>query len=214
MPDVIFSGFARLFGGKPWLIAIACVVFLTACAPLPQAPGPALTEIHPPLGPPLTSFTADGRLAVHQGQRQDHVRFRLLHSASEDVVLFMSPLGLGVAELRRDANGIELTQPNRPAMKADSLPALAQQIFGTPLPLDSLVDWLRGARPEWVADVDGWHVEVLDATMQPPGASPAGGGTFAPSCQSRLLRKVRVTQEDVVLQVIIDSWDDISEQNQ
>jgi outer membrane lipoprotein LolB len=219
MLGMIFSGFARLFDSKPWLIAAVFITSLTACAPLSQVPGPvgtALTGSHPPLGPPLASFVADGRLALYQGSRQDHVRFRWQHSAIEDAVLFLSPLGQGVAEIRRDANGIELMQPNRPAMKADSLPALAQQMFGTPLPLDSLVDWLRGARPEWVADVDGWHIEVLDATVQPPGASLAPyaeGASFAPSRQRRLLRKMRVTREDVVLQVIIDSWDGLDEQN-
>lgn len=236
---------------------------LTACAPLPHVPGsadPALTGTRPPLGPALQRFVAEGRLALHQGRRQDHVRFRWQHAATEDNVLFLSPLGQGLAEIQRNENGAQLIQPHQPAVAAESLPALAQHLFGTPLPLDALVDWLRGARPEWTGVVDGWQVEVLEAGLQPvaepPLSEPSSGGSvrsgangneagknvsgtaasalnnaaenaaektaatttqtpgtsaFSPSHQRRLLRKVRVTREEVVLQVIIDSWEEVNE---
>ncbi|MFZ3222683.1 MAG: outer membrane lipoprotein LolB [Rugosibacter sp.] len=218
---------------------------LTACAPLPvaqdrasnadNADSRAVISTEPVtaddalqssslLGPPLEAFTAQGRLSLQNGKRQDHVRFLWQHTGSDDVVLFMSPLGQGVAEIRRSANSAQLTQPNQPPVIADSLSALSEQVFGIPLPLDSLVDWLRGARPELTGEEAGWHVTVLDTTILPveiptstslPGLNNEGSSVIsntknhliAPYHQRRLLRKVRITREDVVLQLIVDSWD-------
>lgn len=192
----------------------ACLVFVVAaCAQFPAAPGLSDSMSAQLLGPPLETFVAEGRLALYQGGRQDHVRFRWQHAAAEDVVLFLSPLGQGIAEIRRDAMSARLTQPNQPIVEANSLPELALRVFGTALPLDSLADWLRGARPQLHGEVDGWHVRVTDTMPHPKGAfqerpctsygQPQGCTAYH---QGRLLRTLIVTREEVTLKLIVDSW--------
>ena len=160
---------------------------LGACAELQEAPAAAQT-----LGPPLQRFSADGRISLRQGERRDHLRFHWEHAAGSDVVLLMSPLGQGLAELARDAGGARLTQPNQPIIAADTLPQLAQRVFGAPLPLEAMADWLRGARPALAGEVDGWRVVVSETSAYR---------------QHRLLRIIEARREDVEFKLIVDDWD-------
>ena len=171
---------------RSWLACLAAVL-LAACAEVPPQPG-----VLPVLGPPLLRFAAEGRISLRQGERRDHVRFRWEHSPQSDVVLLMSPLGQGLAELSRDASGARLTQPNQAAIAADTLPQLAQRVFGAPLPLEAMADWLRGARPALSGEVDGWRVVVSDTSA------------FR---QGRLLRVMEARREDVEFKLIVDDWD-------
>jgi outer membrane lipoprotein LolB len=175
---------------------------VAACAQFPATFDARLSENAPVLlGPPVDSFVAEGRLSLQQDKRQDHVGFRWQHTAAEDVVLFISPLGQGLAEIRRDAAVARLIQPNQPIVEASDLPALALRIFGTPLPLDTLTDWMRGARPELQGEIAGWRISVTDTTLHSAGAFST------PSHQRRLLRTLVVTREDVILKLIVDSWE-------
>jgi outer membrane lipoprotein LolB len=144
------------------------------------------------LGPPLQRFTAEGRISLRQGERRDHVRFRWEHTPDSDVVLLMSPLGQGVAELTRDAVGARLTQPNQATITANTLPQLAQNVFGTPLPLESMAGWLRGAEPALSGFVAGWRVVISETSA------------FR---QHRLLRVMEASRDDVELKLIVDDWD-------
>lgn len=168
---------------------LACLVALSVagCAEMRDVADAAQT-----LGPPLPRFTAEGRISLRQGERRDHLRFRWEHGPHNDVVLLMSPLGQGVAELSRDASGARLVQPNQATVLAATLPELAQRVFGAPLPLETLADWLRGARPALAGEVDGWRVQVSDTSA------------FR---QSRLLRVMEARREDVELKLIVDEWD-------
>lgn len=171
---------------RVWLLVLA-VLLLTACAELQELPDATQT-----LGPPLSGFSADGRISLRQGERRDHLRFRWEHTADKDVVLLMSPLGQGLAELTRDASGARLVQPNQPEIVADTLPQLAQRVFGAPLPLDAMADWLRGARPALSGEVDGWQV-VISAT--------------AAYRQSRLLRVLEARRDGIELKLVVEDWD-------
>ena len=144
------------------------------------------------LGPPLQQFSAEGRISLRQGERRDHLRFRWEHRPGNDIVLLMSPLGQGLAELTRDAAGARLRRPNQVAVVAGTLPQLAQQVFGAPLPLEHMADWLRGAEPALSGEVDGWRVTV------------SASSAFR---QSRLLRVLEARREDVELKLIVDDWD-------
>jgi outer membrane lipoprotein LolB len=180
-----------------WLVLIA--LSLAGCAQFPAATDGAQPTAQPiVLGPPLEAFIATGRIALRQEKRSDHLRFRWQHTAAGDTVLFMSPLGSGVAEITRDADSARLTRPDQPPVVADSLPELAQRVFGSPLPLDALADWLRGARPELSGVVDGWRIEISDT-------SPLH--QRRPKADSRLLRVATISRGDVELKLIVDDWD-------
>jgi outer membrane lipoprotein LolB len=172
---------------RTWLLCLLAMV-LGACAEMQEAPADAEQT----LGPPLQRFAADGRISLRQGERRDHLRFHWEHSTGSDVVLLMSPLGQGLAELARDARGARLTQPNQPIIAADTLPQLAQRVFGAPLPLEAMADWLRGARPALAGEVDGWRVVVSETSAYR---------------QHRLLRIIEARREDVEFKLIVDDWD-------
>lgn len=156
----------------------------SACTTLATAPGPE------PLGPPLAAFSAAGRLALRQGARSDHLGFDWTHSDAHDRVLFLSPLGQGVAEIVRDGSGVRLIRPDAATIAEPDLAALALRLFGTPLPLGELADWLRGARGSG-GDVDGWRIDITSAM---------------PSGQRRLPRRIEVRRDDVLLTLIVTEW--------
>ena len=131
-------------------------------------------------------------MSLRQGQRRDHLRFRWEHAPDGDVVLLMSPLGQGLAELKRDASGATLKQAGQPVVAADGLPQLVQQVFGAPLPLDAMTDWMRGARPDLGGEIDGWRVVISDTS---------------PFHQRRLLRVMEASRDDVDFKLIVDDWD-------
>ncbi len=170
---------------RTWLACLA-VLLTAACADLPRQPA-----AEPVLGPPLQRFTAEGRIALRQGDRRDHLRFSWEHAPGSDVVLLMSPLGQGLAELTRDATGARLVQPNQATISADTLPQLALRVFGTPLPLDALAEWLRGAKPALSGEIDGWRVVITDTS---------------PFRQHRLLRIMEARRDDVEFKLLVDEW--------
>lgn len=143
------------------------------------------------LGPPLPRFSADGRISLRQGDRSDHLRFSWEHAPGSDVVLLMSPLGQGLAELTRDASGVRLVQPNQATISAETLPQLAKRVFGVPVPLDAVADWLRGAQPALSGEVEGWRVVVSDTSA------------FR---QYRLLRTMEARRDDAEFKLVVDEW--------
>ncbi len=171
---------------RAWLVCLAALL-LAACAEFAPRADDSLA-----LGPPLERFGAEGRISLRQGERSDHLRFRWDHTAQSDVVLLMSPLGQGLAELTRDAAGARLVRPNQAAIVATDLPQLVRQVVGTPLPLEVMADWLRGARPALRGEADGWRVVISDTSA------------FR---QHRLLRVMEASREDVDLKLIVDDWD-------
>ena len=171
---------------RSWLV---CLVALLpgACAEFPP-----LTDSAFVLGPPLQNVSAEGRMSLRQGERRDHLRFRWEHTAGSDVVLLMSPLGQGLAEMTREAAAVRLVQPNQAVISADTLPQLAQRAFGTPVPLDAVAEWMRGAQPALRGDVDGWRVVISDTSA------------FR---QRRLPRVMEASRDDVEFKLIVDDWD-------
>lgn len=186
---------------RQWLAGVA-LLGLAACAELPAPVSPAAIEpAQPLLGPPLSHFVADGRIALKNGERRDHLRFHWEHGPGHDSVLFMSPLGQGLAELTRDASGARLTQPGRPPLVASDLRLLTQDVLGTPLPLDALADWLRGAHAGLQGDVDGWRVTVSETTPYPPRE------LSSERRQRRLLRVLEARRDQIELKLIVDEWE-------
>jgi outer membrane lipoprotein LolB len=169
---------------RVWLAWLA-MALLAGCAGVPVG------EPEAALGPPLQSFSAEGRISLRQGDRSDHLQFDWQHSPQRDVMLFSTPLGQGLAELGRDASGAWLAMPGAPERRAANLGELAQRVFGAPLPLDVLADWLRGAQPMLEGVTDGWRI-VITETM--------------PYHQRRLPRRLEVRRGDVDLRIVIAGW--------
>ena len=167
------------------VLGICAALCLAACATIETE---SADSTH--TAPALERFAAEGRIALRVGERSDHLRFRWERSLRGDRVLFMTPLGQGLAELQRDESGARLQRPGEPAVEAPGLPQLAQRVFAVPLPLDSLGDWLRGARR--ATEADGWRVIA---------------SRVASYGERRLPSSIEVRREDVDLRLVIDDWD-------
>ena len=172
---------------RSWLICIAALC-LAACGGMQEVSGPPET-----LGPRLQSFAANGRISLRQGERSDHLQFDWQHAPERDVVLFSSPLGQGLAELGRDTAGAWLVVPGKPERRAPDLDSLARRLFGAPLPLEVLAEWLRGAQPGLVGEVEGWRIVVSETALVGP---------------RRLPRRLEARRDDIELKIVIDGWDD------
>lgn len=172
---------------RPALVCLAAL-WLAACGGMPET-----SESAQLLGPPLQSFVSNGRISLRQGERSDHLQFDWRHAPGRDVVLFSTPLGQGLAELGRDAGGAWLLIPGEAERRAPDLGALTQSLFGTPLPLDALAEWLRGAQPGPGGEVDGWRISVSES---------------APWRQHRLPRRLEARRDDIELRIVIDDWGD------
>lgn len=159
---------------------------MAACAEVPQQSGATIV-----LGPPLERFAADGRISLRQGERSDHLQFDWQHAPGRDVVLFSSPIGQGLAELGRAADGAWLKLPGQEERRASDLAALTRQLFGVALPLEELAAWMGGSRAEIRGEVDGWRIEVTES---------------APYGERRLPRRMEVSRDDIELRIVITGW--------
>jgi outer membrane lipoprotein LolB len=169
---------------RRWLARFAALL-LAACAAQPDLDAPDR------LGPPLDRFAVEGRLSLRQGERSDHVQFDWRHAPESDVVLFSTPLGQGLAELGREADGAWLKLPGQPVQHAPDLTRLALKLFGSPLPLASLADWIGGGHTEMQGEVDGWLITVSEST---------------PYRQRRLPRRIEVRRDEIELRIVVTNW--------
>jgi len=171
------------------LAAGLATILLSGCAELGFR-GDAAGDFVGQLETAPENFAVSGRLSLRQGERSDHLQFDWQHSPERDVVLFLSPLGQGLAEITRDASGARLTRPNGQQDTAPDLNSLTQQVLGAPLPLGELGEWLRGARGV-SGTFDGWQIAVTQV---------------APFHQRRLPRRLEASRDEVNLTLIVDDW--------
>ena len=155
----------------------AASIALSGCAGLgPQQPPPDLAgrlavRVDASAQTPSKSFSAD---------------FDLRGNADRGTLRLTGPLGATLAEVRWQPGRTELADAQG-TRAFDTLDAMAQELFGEPLPLMALIDWLRG-RPwpgapnskrddgfdqlGWRIGLGGFADGLLQATRQSaPGVS-------------------------------------------
>lgn len=93
------------------------------------------------------SFSLSGRISIRHHDEAYHGTLNWQHTAATDELALAGPLGQGAAELRRDESGVVLLTPNGERHQAATLDALADRLFGAPLPISALPNWIRGIAP-------------------------------------------------------------------
>lgn len=138
----------RIPGSRPRLISrslfaritvLLGALLLSACSVLPQASRQLTTLDHP------DSFAIHGRFSLTHEDKNYLGRLDWRHDGPNDTLILSSPLGQALAEIVSDASGARMTQSNGRSHAADSAAQLIESLLGYPLPLDKLVDWLRGS---------------------------------------------------------------------
>lgn len=116
-------------------------LLLNACSVLPDAPRltAQATLVH------ADSFAILGRFSLTHAEKTYVGRLNWRHDGPNDTLILSSPLGQALAEIVSDASSARMTQRNGQIQTADSAAQLIESLLGYPLPLDKLVDWLRGS---------------------------------------------------------------------
>jgi outer membrane lipoprotein LolB len=145
-------------------------------------------------------FSLSGRISIRQQDQAYHGALTWRHAERFDELTLAGPLGQGVAELRRDGERAVLQLPNGERHEANTLQELADRLFGAPLPIANLPDWMRGVAPDAQMDEHNrpsrlvlpnyWIVEWL---------------RYDESGRPQLLS---LESQDVGVRLRIDSWSD------
>lgn len=165
---------------------LLCLLLLAGCSLQPARVPVEQLDVAP------ERFFAHGRLTLRQPERRDHLGFDWQHAPGRDVVLLLSPLGHGLAEIGRDAGGAWLVRPGQADLRAADLGELAAQVFGVALPLGALPGWLRGVRGS-AGTLDDWQIVVTET---------------APHAGRELPRRIEARRDGTELLIIIDGWGD------
>lgn len=142
----------------------------------------------------------EARLSIRDDQQIHVAQVIWRHLGDTDEILVSSPLGQGVAELRRDAGGAHLLTADRHALTADNWSALGEKVFGALLPLDALPRWIVGDLPGAVVDElgrplrahpAGWDVEYADYESDRADALPT---------------RIRIQRDKLTIRIKVDAW--------
>lgn len=159
-----------------------------------------------PLQQPVMHFKLDGRLSVKAEENNFSGGLLWDRKADAETLLLSTPLGQGVAEIRRSASGVVLTDADGNTHVAESGEALLKRVVGIRLPVEGLVYWLSALpRPESafraeqepsgrvvVLEQDGWRIEY--------GRYRQVEGCWLPA-------KVFARREDgLEFRLVVDTW--------
>lgn len=163
---------------RAWVLA-AATLLLGGC--LMQPIRTSRTEI-------ADGFAFSGRIAVRQGEQRYHLKIDWSHAPQEDTILLATPLGQGVAEITRTADGASLQLADRRRINAADWGSLAEQAFGFSLPLSASPRWLIGDIP---ADTEGWLIRIVERAGDASDARPT---------------VIELERNDIHVQLKIDEW--------
>ena len=184
-------------------LPLVLISLLAACAQLPRTmPGDA--PVVRAVGSTSSGFQLTGRIALSRGQERHAVNIGWQHGTDSDEIFLTTPLGQGIAELRRDASGARLTTAEFREFNATDWETLAFQVFGFPLPLSALPRWLLAEVPADALGVlydnagrprrmvaDGWLVSYPKYDGDGPDALPV---------------LIELKREDIEVRLRVDDW--------
>jgi outer membrane lipoprotein LolB len=170
-------------------LAIAAGAALGACASLPEA------------GPPLPGgFELSGRVAVRHGKNAASGKIFWRHSEDSDELLITSALGQGIARISRERDQFRLVTGDGQEYRAADAESLTEQALGWRLPLAGLADWVQGrATPGRPAETSGGADRGTEIRQD-------GWRIAYEEFQEGRPRRMRLTREDLEIQLIVDRW--------
>jgi outer membrane lipoprotein LolB len=140
---------------------------------------------------PVVAYVLEGRLSVRQGEQRHHAGIAWRHEPGLDEILITNPLGQGVAELSRNADGARLVLADRREYRATDWETLSGQVFGFELPLSGLPRWITGQAG---AAADGWQVDYVEYQNDEASALPT---------------LIELRRGDIELRLKVDEWQDL-----
>lgn len=121
------------------------------------------------------AFRLSGRIGVSHDGESFSGSLRWRHSAEEDEIFILSPLGQGIARIARNAGGVTLETAEGQGYRAADVESLTEEVLGWRLPARGLQYWVAGRpAPDGPAEgelddslllrtlrQDGWRIDFL-----------------------------------------------------
>lgn len=158
------------------------------------------------VGQPVEVFDLEGRLSVRSEDKTFSGGLAWHRAIASETLLLNSPLGQGVAEIRREGGGVMLTDSEGRQYRAESGEMLLHRVVGISLPVDGLVYWLSALpRPE------GSHEALVDPEGKVLSLSQDGWRIDYDRYQSRAGRWLpgRIFArrgESLEFRLVVDEW--------
>ncbi len=177
------------------LVAGAAALLCAGCAMF--TPGANVPVAEP--------FDILGRLVASSEGRAFFANFRWRHTAVDNEIWLMSPVGQTLAHIAADASGATLTTADQQEYRALSVEGLTRQALGWPLPLAQLQHWIRGdtvpdsavaavtrdARGRLLLlEQEGWSIRYA----------------YPETADGSLPRQLDLTQGGQRIRMVIDEW--------
>ena len=102
------------------------------------------TQVLPASNASIEAFSLNGRVAVKIEDRGYTASLRWRHSATQDSIRLLSPVGSVVGQIEADANGATLTTGDKKVYHSNDAQALTREVLGWDLPLSGLRYWVTG----------------------------------------------------------------------
>ncbi|MBK7662169.1 MAG: outer membrane lipoprotein LolB [Sterolibacteriaceae bacterium] len=146
---------------------------LVGCAALSRD---QTSSIARPARESIREFAIDGRISVTRANERVQASIVWQHSAgASDEIDVFSPVGGQMARLSSSPDGAQLVTAERERVVAPTAEALSARLFGSPLPLTGMSDWVLGraagqpvsaqrdavGRFEYLAEA-GWVIRYLE----------------------------------------------------
>ncbi|MDA8095710.1 MAG: lipoprotein insertase outer membrane protein LolB [Betaproteobacteria bacterium] len=123
-------------------VVLGGLVLLGGCV---GTPAPRPLAGHPPAAlEGVKRFELTARIGVRYDGQGFFGGLRWHHGPNDDGLLLLSPLGQGVARIRRDGAGASLTTASQQVFHAADAGSLMEAVLGWRLPLDGLPYWALG----------------------------------------------------------------------
>ena len=185
---------------------ILAFLALSGCALLDKAGHPRKVSNLSSAGV-IEHFKLEGRVSVKSEEQQSSGGLRWERSGAGETLLLTTPLGQGVAEIRRDNGVLVLTDAEGRRQEADDVDVLVRKTMGAPIPLGGLVYWLSARPRPGVA-----HVAYLDATGRVTRLEQEGWRIDYDRYQERgpvwlPARLFASRREGVEFRLIVDKWE-------
>ncbi|MBK7234530.1 MAG: outer membrane lipoprotein LolB [Sterolibacteriaceae bacterium] len=146
---------------------------LVGCAALSRD---QTSSIARPARESIRAFAIDGRISVTRANERVQASIVWQHSAgASDAIDVFSPVGGQMARLSSSPDGAQLVTAERERVVAPTAEELSARLFGSPLPLTGMPDWVLGraagqpvsaqrdavGRFEYLAEA-GWVIRYLE----------------------------------------------------
>jgi len=157
-------------------------------------------------------FELSGRIAVRYGAEAAGGQLRWRHDRDGDEMLISSPLGQGIAHIRREGETVTLTTADGREYRADDAESLTERVLGFRVPLNGLSDWVQG-RPSPAAQ--GPTRAERDAQGRLAMLEQAGWRIeYLAYAENQVLpTRLRLTYPALELRLVIAEWNTAPEVN-